>query len=164
MGRWRKWCSAYGAECESATNFKKLPCLVKAKPFLVVSVSAHFVMTPCHVKYFFCFCTNCYGPVSSSGKTDRDTFQRHLPWCLVQWGHPQLPLVFKPGKRAACGLVFTQSFFHGCPTRGCSGGGAEGDQQGMYSSCCFPWASPYDEWRKRCISRRWLRCSVVSLH
>lgn len=48
-------------------------CL-KAEPFLVISVSAHFVMTALRVKYIFCLSTNCYGPVSSSPKTSSLVF------------------------------------------------------------------------------------------
>lgn len=132
-------------------------CL-KAEPFLVISVSAHFVMTALRVKYTFCLSTNCYGPVSSS--------QRHPPWCLEQQGHPQLlvlPLLFKPGKSAACGLVFTWSFEHSCPMGGCRGRGAEGDQQGLFS-LLFSTGFPLRSVEKRCISRRRLRCSLFSFH
>lgn len=56
----------------------------KVEPFLEISVSAHFVMLPLHIKCFFHLSTSCYGPVSSSFKMGRDTLSKDIlpsAWC-----------------------------------------------------------------------------------
>lgn len=114
----------------------------KAEPFLAISVSAHFVMLPLHIKCFFCLSTSCYGPVSLSFKMGRETLSKDiLPsvWCNKDTLMLLLLLlVSKRRKSSACGLMFTWSFYHGCPIEGHSGGGAENDQQGMCSCCWSP--------------------------